>query len=128
MLTYATATYEKVISHVLLWSPRIVYICGICKKLLLLSFLLSSSSFNINLNQSLHYVQGKESFFPPTFQIIPFCSFFFSYKIHLKSPEILCDIQLSHCFVLFKGCGVGEGGRGGELEPFISAAPRDQGG
>lgn len=45
--------------------------------------------------------------------------FFFAYKMLLKSPEILCDILLSPCFVLFKGV---------EGSPFIPAAPRDQGG
>lgn len=123
MLAYATATYEKVISCILC-SPLALYIhpvefVTVSPALFpaptfhahLISFCFVSifhfnvlSNFHANLNQSLF---KGERFYPsmsdnplPFFPSFFLSFFFFFSKMHLKRPEILCDILPSPCFVL----------------------------
>lgn len=128
MLAYATATNEKVVSCILC-SPLALYIHPV--EFVTVSPAFSSapaffvclisfsfvSIFHFKSSQTLFFFYPYMSDNPQPF----FLSLSLFNKMHLKRPEILCDILLSPCFVLLRGS------RGGR-SPFISAPPGGEGG
>lgn len=112
MLAYATATNEKVVSCILC-SPLALYIHPV--EFVTVSPAFSSapaffvclisfsfvSIFHFKSSQTLFFFYPYMSDNPQLFSL----SLSLFNKMHLKRPEILCDILLSPCFVLSEEVG-----------------------